>query len=191
MADALEGMDLSVLHQKIVEAFAEKFSTDFNLIAFYRDEEERRAPKVTELPALLLELTELEPDAENDANCEQLPVIARFEARIVVNAMQDKALSIETAKIKVRALAAKLAHYLYKHKRFHKLPAGALSVDAIVEDAFYPELDRYEVWRVDFSIPILIGESVWISDGITPTPAYSWSPNIGAEHEQDYQDIEP
>lgn len=190
MADALDGIDLSILHQKIVAAFAEQFPTDFNLIAFYRDEEERRAPKVTELPALLLELTELEPDTENDANGEQLPVIARFEARVVINAMQDKVLSVETAKIKVRALAAKLAYYLYKHKRFHKLPAGALSVDSIVEDAFYPELDRYEVWRVDFSIPVLIGESVWISGGITPTPVYSWSPNIGTEHEQDYEDIE-
>ena len=48
----------------------------------------------------------------------------------------------------------------------------------MTEDAFYPGLDRYDVWRVDFSIPIHIGESIWKSE-------------IGSAHSSAYQEILP
>ena len=57
--------------------------------------------------------------------------------------------------------------------------------------AFYPGLDRYDVWRVDFSIPIHIGESIWESKGVTPTAWFSWSPEIGSAHSSAYQEILP
>ena len=59
----------------------------------------------------------------------------------------------------------------------------------MTEDAFYPGLDRYDVWRVDFSIPIHIGESIWKSEGITPIALFSYSPAIGSAHSSAYQEI--
>ena len=61
----------------------------------------------------------------------------------------------------------------------------------MTEDAFYPGLDRYDVWRVDFEIPIHVGESIWESKGVTPTAWFSWSPEIGSAHSSAYQEILP
>lgn len=189
MADAINGVNLSELHNKIVETLALKFGQDFKLIEFYRDQEERKAPTGSELPALLLELSDFEPDLEKDAGGEQLPIIAHFEARVVVDAMVKGNSSIY-AKVKVRELATKLAHYLFQNKRFHGLHAGALTVNAITEDAFYPALDRFDVWRVDFAIPVLIGESFWLPSGTTPLAFYSYSPVVGSDNQSEYLEVD-
>lgn len=191
MADAIEGINIADLHNNIVKNLAEQFKDDFKLIEFYRSENERKPLIKNELPALLLELPDFDLDLENDAGTEQLPLIARFEARIVADAMEKEQENPNFVKVKVRGLATKLAQYLFKHKRFHKLKTGALTLSGITEDAFYPDLDRYEVWRVDFEIPVHVGESIWSSDGNTPVALYSWSPEIGNAHSSAYQEILP
>ncbi|MFC3902558.1 hypothetical protein SAMN05421749_103315 [Acinetobacter marinus] len=190
MADALSGVDLGELHLAMANALQTAFATELKLVAFYREEDERHALKINELPALLMELTELAPDLDGNAGGEQLPVIARFELRVVVDAMHDKDSINNSAKVRVRALAAKIAHFIFKNRHFHGLKTGHAVLEDIVEDAFYPELDRYEVWRIDISVPVNIGESVWANDGVTPTAAYSWSPQIGTGNESHYQEID-
>ena len=189
MADAIEGINIADLHNNIVKKLAEQFKDDFKLIEFYRSENERKPLKVSELPALLLELPDFELDLESDAGTEQLPLIARFEVRIVVDAMEKEQANPIFMKVKVRGLATKLAQYLFKNKRFHGLKTGALVLSDITEDAFYPALDRYDVWRIDFEIPIHVGESIWTSEGVTPTALYSWSPEIGGAHISSYQEV--
>ncbi|BBF76058.1 hypothetical protein [Acinetobacter ursingii] len=185
MANEMDGVDLTILHDTIELKLKAQFP-QFKIVEFYREEEERRAPKKELLPALLLDLTEFELDSENDAGSEQLPLIARFEARIIDTFDQDK------AKLKIRTLATQLAYYMFKNKRFHALnnvAVGPVSIDAVTQDDFFPELDRFEVWRIDFSMQILIGDNIWKQTGEVPTSVYSHSPHIGFGHEDDYKEI--
>lgn len=191
MADAIEGINIADLHNNIVQKLADQFKDDFKLIEFYRSENDRKPLKEEQLPALLLELPDFELNLENDAGTEQLPLIARFEARIVANAMEKEQDNPIFMKAKVRGLALKLAQFLFKNKHFHKLATGPLVLSGITEDAFYPGLDRYEVWRVDFEIPIHVGESIWKSEGTTPIALFSYSPAIGSAHSSAYQEILP
>ena len=161
------------------------------MIEFYRSENDRTPLKKENLPALLLEVPDFELNLEEDAGTEQLPMLARIEARVVIDAMEKEQDNPTFAKLKVRALALKLAQYLFKNKHFHGLKTGPLTLLDVTEDAFYPGLDRYDVWRVDFSIPIHIGESIWESKGVTPTAWFSWSPEIGSAHSSAYQEILP
>lgn len=181
MANAIIETDLAVLHEQIGAKLSEAFPA-FQVVEFYREEDERAPLKEAQLPALLLEMSELEPDLESDPGTEQLPAIARFEARIVVGFRTAQ------AKVEVRKLASAVAAFMHKNKRFYG-KGGPVTVDAIVADDFYPELDRFEVWRLDFSIRVWLGETVWTNDGITPLqPVYSWVPNIGIGNEDKYED---
>lgn len=185
MANAIAGVDLDQLHNVIEAKFRAQFPV-FQLVQFYRDEEERKAPTAKELPALLLELTSFDIDEQGDMGTEQLPLIARFEARIIDTFNQRR------AKINVRKLAAGVAFYIFKNKHFTQLGkfgVGSSSLGDISEDGFFPELDRFEVWRVDFSTQILVDENVWAESGITPTPIFSYSPEIGLENEDKYQEV--
>lgn len=185
MADAIAGVDFDQLHDVIEEKLRAQFPV-FKLVQFYRDEEERKAPTAKELPALFLELTSFEIDDQGDMGTEQLPLIARFEARIIDTFNQRR------AKINVRKLAAGVALYIFQNKHFTQLGkygVGVSSVEDISEDAFFPELDRFEVWRVDFSTQIVVGENVWAESGVTPTPVFSYSPEIGLGHEDKYQEL--
>lgn len=191
MADAIEGTDIVAMHDNIVKKLSEQFKDDFNLIEFYRSENDRKPLKKEELPALLLEVPDFELNLENDVGTEQLPLLARIEARVVIDAMEKDQDNPIFAKLKARVLTLKLAQYLFKNKHFHELKTGPLTLLDVTEDAFYPGLDRYEVWRVDFSIPIHIGESIWKSEGATPTAWFSWVPDVGSAHSSSYQEIQP
>lgn len=183
MANAITNIDLADLHTAIGSNLSEAFPA-FKLVEFYREDEERAAPKESELPALLLEMTEMEPDLDSDPGTEQLAVIARFEARIVINFRTPK------AKIEVRKMAGGLAAFIHKNRRFHKLPTGAANIDAIVSDDFYPELDRFQVWRVDFSMLVHLGDTIWTNDEpLEFEPVYSWSPETGTGNDDKYEGV--
>lgn len=212
MANALAGADLELLHSTIVEKLKAQFP-QFKLVEFYREEEERRAPSQQNLPALILDLPELELDPEGDMYTEQLPLVARFEARVIDTFNQPN------AKLNIKKLAVQLAYYIFKNKRFHALnnsAVGHATVDAIVEDDFFLELDRFEVWRVDFSMQLGIGANIWDETGeVTPdNPLFifageqpvqldgdlplggtkdltGYEPNNGPGNEANYQQVMP
>lgn len=187
MADEMDGVDLSELHQTILDKLKVQFS-EFKLIEFYRSEQERKPPSIHQLPALLLELSEFGVDTDNDWGAEQLPLIARFEARVLDTFEKPQ------AKINIRTLATQLAYFIFKNKRFHQYAGakavGPACVDEITRDYFYPHLESFEVWRVDFSMQIGIGENIWKEIGQIPTPVYSYTPDVGVGHEQDYKDLD-
>lgn len=172
-------IDLEELHGAIVTAISGQFP-DIETVEFYREEEERQPDFDT--PACLLELAELEPVPEEDPGTEQLAVYARFEARLVIG------FRTERAKIEIRKLAAAFAVFL--RQRRWGLPVGQAEVLAIAADNFSPELDRFEVWRVEWRQLVHLGESVWIDTTSTmpDEPVYSFSPDIGTGNEEDYRD---
>lgn len=191
MANANTEITLDELHQAIEQEIRAQFP-DLKLVEFYREEEERKPPTPEQLPACLLEMSEMEPTPDVDPGTEQLAVNARFEARLVLGFRTPK------AKLEIRKLAAAFAVFL-RLKRWPTLanPAvtlgtGPAEVTTIMADDFNPELDRYEVWRVEWLQELHLGTSIWKDEGVTPgAPLYSWRPDIGNGNADKYQDAVP
>lgn len=164
MAQPNTEIDLDALTDAIVASIAGAFPA-FALVAAYPDD-------LTALPtpACVIELVDLEP--ADDIGTEQLPVMARFEARVV---MGFRAADVKRATPK---LAASLA--LHINKKRWGLPVEPAAVTAIERDDFDPDLDQFEVWRVDWAQIVHIGESVWNNDGTPITQPISNITNGGA-----------
>lgn len=181
--DADTMLDLANLHQAVEDAIKGAFPT-LETVEFYREETDREPPAAADLPACLLDLEEMEPVPAEDPGTEQLAVYARFAARLVIEFRTPR------AKLEIRKLAASFASFL--RQRRWGLPVGPAEVLAIMPDDFSPELDRYEVWRVEWRQIIHLGATVWTDEGITTlTPLYGWSPEIGTGNESDYHEAAP
>jgi hypothetical protein len=166
-------IDMDALHDAIVQSIAARFPA-LPTVADYRDD---RLQLI--LPAVLVELTELEPVPDDDPMTEQLAALARFDARIVLG-FRDA-----NVKREIRKLAAALGHHI--HMQRWGMPVGPAEVTSITPDDFSPELDQFEVWRVEWQQPVHIGVSVWGDDGVTPVPVFSYSPDIGPANEGAYE----
>lgn len=131
------------------------------------------------VPCCLIELVDLEPSPEDDPGTEQLAVISRWEAYVI---MGFREAGVKKA---VPKLAAAVA-LLIRGNRWG-LKVGPAVPTAIEPDDFTPELDQYEVWRVDWQQIIHIGKSVW-TDGETPpsTVLVSFTPEVGPQNEGKY-----
>lgn len=193
MANANTTVDLAVLHEAIVSDIQAAFPA-LATVEFYR-EDRRELPK----PACLLELTELEALPDDDPGTEQLAVMAKFEAELVVSFRTTK------AKQSIRLLAASLAAWLRLRKWSDaanpgkKLPTGpALVVGAYQDDftvmgaAREQDLPQFEVWRVEWQQIVHLGAGVWNDEGETPTtPLLGWKPDIGPGNEGKYVEVVP
>lgn len=169
-------IDLDALHDAICASIKAAFPS----LATVEDYREDR--KHLTLPAVLINLTDLEPEPDEDPGTEQLAAMARFDAQIVIG------FRTANAKREVRKLAAALAHHIYGNRWGQ--PVEAARVTAIVQDDFSPELDRFEVWRVEWQQIIHIGTSVWNNDGVIPTEVLaSFEPDTGPDNEAKYIDI--
>lgn len=191
MANAITNIDLADLHAAIERDIQAAFPA-LKTVAFYREEDERTPPTPEQLPACLLELSEMEPTPDVDPGTMQLAVNARFEARVMLSFREPR------AKLEIRKLAAALAAWLRLRRWSHPteagktLPTGPAEVIQILPDDFSPELDRFEVWRVEWQQPIHLGETIWTDEGVVPgAPLYSWSPDIGTGNADKYQDVVP
>lgn len=168
-------LDLDALHDAIVQSIGAQFPT----LATVEDYREDRLG--LPLPAVLVDLIELEPTPDADPMTEQLPALARFDARVVVGFRETQ------AKRTVRKLAAALALHISGQRWGLKM--GPAEVVAIEPDGFTPELDQYEVWRVEWQQPVHIGASIWTDDGTTPVPVFSYSPDVGPGNEGAYEPL--
>lgn len=161
MADALTELDLGDLHDAIVAGISAQFPA-LQTVEFYREEDDRKTP--ASMPACLLELTEFEKaGADPDPGTGQLAVMARFEARLIIG------FRTPNAKREIRKLACAFASFVHL-RRWEGVVTGPGEVVGIYHDDFSPELDQYEVWRVEWAHVIHLGESVWKPDGsVAPT----------------------
>lgn len=170
-------VDLDALHDAIIASIAAQFPA-LATVEDYREDRKRMA-----LPAVLVNLTDLEPDPDEDPGTEQLAAIARFDAQIVIG------FRTANAKREIRKLAAALGKHI--HMQRWGQPVAPAQVTAIVPDDFSPELDRFEVWRVEWQQVVHIGVSVWDNDGTIPTQVLiGFAPDIGPGNEDKYVPIE-
>lgn len=170
-------IDLNNLHQAIIEAIALQFPS-LALVEDYRDDR-----KALPLPAALIELVDFEGNPDEDPGTEQLPVIARFEARIIIG------FRTANAEREIRKLAAAVGAFV--HQRRWGLPVGPAEVLTITPDDFEPDLDQYVVWRVEWQQAVHLGQSVWTNDGTIPTTVlFSIVPDVGPEHVDDYEPVD-
>lgn len=183
-------VDLEKLHNAIVADIKAQFP-QLLTVEFYQDDPESR--KGLPIPACLLRLSEMESDNEDDPGTEQLAVVATFEAYFIINNIRTPKAALE-----IRKLAAAFMAWLRKRRWSNpdnpekKLPTGPANVVGGFPDDFSPELDKFDVWRVEWQQIIHLGESVWNDDGVTPSEVFvSWSPDIGFGHEGDYEKVTP
>lgn len=160
--------------------------------AFVTVEFDREDRKEVPLPAVLLEISEFDDANEIDPGTEQWATTARVEAYVI--------LGFRTAgvKLEVRKAATALAVWLRK-RRFHHpdfpggtLPSGEVQLVGAYKDDFEPELDQFEVWRVEWHQVMHLGATAFPAGGTTPsTPLFSWAPEIGNGHADDYTEALP
>ena len=182
-------VDLGVLHDAIVADIKAKFP-QLVTVEFYR-EDRKELPK----PACLLELTELEALPDEDPGTEQLAVMAKFEAELVIGFRTPK------AKQSIRLLAAALAAWLRKRRwnnptgETPKLPTGECQVIGAYQDDFSvmgqqrdQDLPQLEVWRVEWQQIVHLGATVWTEDGVAPSSVFVRD-SVNGQPDGDYEQV--
>lgn len=171
-----DNLDLDQLH----DAIKAKISAQFPALEAVEDYEAPR--KSLELPAVLIELVDMEADPESDPGTEQLPVVSKWVARIIMS------FRTEDVKREIRKLAGSLG--VVVHQNRWGMPVSPAQVTYIGPDAFDPELDKYEVWAVEWDQQLDLGKSVWTGEGITPERVMiGYAPEIGPGQEGDYDEL--
>lgn len=175
--NANTNIDLGVLHDAIVADIKAQFP-QLVTVEFYR-EDRQELPK----PACLLELTELEAEPDDDPGTEQLAVMAKFEAELVIGWRDIDGVK---AKQSIRVLAAALSAWLRMRRWANpanpdkKLPTGEAQVIGAYRDDFSimgrqrdEGLLQVEVWRVEWQQRIHLGNTVWTDEGTTPSDVFT------------------
>ncbi|HZZ03049.1 hypothetical protein [Paraburkholderia sp.] len=176
MADIDTALDVDLMHAQIVAQIQAAFPA-FRTVEFYRDEETETMPT----PAILLEISEGEPELGDDAGTGQLPAYLRFEARIIMG------IRTPAVKLAVRKAAFALSAWLHLRAWGNGVKAAPCHVIACGSDEFDPRLDKWAVWRVEWRQFVMLGDSAWSNDGSVPDDWFSFAPDIGLGHEPDYQ----
>ena len=107
----------------------------------------RRAIKA--LPALIVELTGLEPG--DDPGTGEVALIGRFTGHVIVDP------NLPEANMRVREIAIALAREL--NRQDFGLPIGIARLADMGEDGFSPDLDSYLVWAVEWTHSFNQGEA--------------------------------
>lgn len=167
-------IDLGVALDTVVSKLAAQFPTIKTVAA--EDESRRELP----VPALIVQFSEIEPDPDADPHTGQFPCRLRVEARIV--------LGHRTPKVRREVIKAAGAIASFVHSNRLGVKWGAAVVIAVEPDEFAPLADTFDIWRIEWAHTLDLGESYFIDDGVTPTIVLtSWSPEVGGQHEADYQ----
>lgn len=179
MTDRNTEVTLDRVHDGIVSTIRAKFP-DWHVEAYRLDR------KGLPLPACLVELTELEVVPDDDPGTGQLAAMATFEAQLVIGFRQGAA----NPKRVIRNHAAALAAFA-RLQRWGCPIGPALVVGAYMDD-FEPELDQYEVWRVEWRQIIHLGETVWKGGNPPPFKGHaSFAPLVGDKYQDEYTQVAP
>ena len=195
MANANTEIDLTKLHDAIVADIRAAFPM-FELVKFYPGETDGGERERLPMPACVLELTEFETQPDDEPGTGQIAVMGSFEAELIIG------FRTERAKHAIRHLAAAMGAWLHKRRWTNpdnpdkKLPTGPALVVGAYRDDFSgrtkgernTDLDQFEVWRVEWRQLFHLGAG-YSEDGVVPVPVFSWSPEVGLGHENDYQEF--
>jgi len=170
MADQI---DLGAALDMIVQRIGDEFATFKTVVA----EDESRTK--LEVPAIVVQLSEIEPDPEGDAHTGQLPCLVRFEARVI---MGHRTPQVRREVVKA---AGSIAAYIHNDRMGSKW--GGATIIAVEPDEFAPQADKFDIWRIEWVHRADIGPSYFVDDGATPTIILSsWEPETGLPYEGSY-----
>ncbi len=166
-------LDLGAALDTVIAMLAAEFDS-FKTVAA-----EDEARKALAVPALIVQISELEPDPDKDPHTGQFPCLIRLEARIVMGH--------RTPGVRREVLRAAGAVAAFVHSNRLGVAWGAATVIAVDPDEFAPQADSFDIWRVEWVHAADLGTSYFVDDGVTPARVLtSWSPDIGLAHEADY-----
>ncbi|WNO10434.1 hypothetical protein [Teredinibacter sp. KSP-S5-2] len=109
------------------------------------------------LPALVVELVELEPDA--DPGTGELALRAHWEARVVTLESQPEPQSWEL----VSAVLFELFQAPWMLEN-----VGLVQIKSVARDYFSPEFQGHRIWLIEWVQPLRLGENKWDTEGIVP-----------------------
>lgn len=171
-------IDLDELHQAVVATIAGRMPAVASVQAY------PAARTALALPAVLVDLEDMEAAPELDPGTEQLAVTLRWRARLILGFRSTDVLR------QIRKGAAELAHVVHLNRWGQ--PVGPARVTIVGPDPFDPDLDQYEVWVVEWEQVAHLGASTWAADGIVPQTVYlGLEPETGPENIDKYIQIEP
>lgn len=174
-------VNLDLLHDAILEQIQAQFPANAGGY-FTCDDYPREAVKIP-VPAFFLDLEEGE--FFGDIGTMQLYLTGHFEGIVVVSSVDTKA-----ARRQARSLAMATAHFINGKRWGH--PVSAAEVSSVRKDAFRPELDRYEVWRIEWTQRFLQGVSLYAPSGEVPeTVMVGIAPYVGPANLAAYQQVVP
>lgn len=169
---------LDQVHDGILAAIRAQFPALATVEAYLAD---RTALPV---PACLVDMTRFDDVADSDPGTGQLAVMASFKALLVMGT----GLPGQNMKLEIRKLAAAFAAFVRLQR--WGCPIGPAKLIGAFPDETVPELDPYDVWRVEWQQLIHLGHTVWTDDGAPPAIMMgSHSPLIGAAHVDQYRRI--
>lgn len=173
MADQI---DLGVALDGIVASLAAQFP-DCRLVAA---EDESRTEIRT--PAILVQISELEPDPDNSPHTGQFSCLVHVEARVVLGYRTPK----------VRREVLKLAGALATFVQDNRLGSewGHAIVLAVEPDEFAPQADKFDLWRVEWVHSADLGETYFVDGDLVSEVYLSWSPDIGVPNEPAYERVD-
>lgn len=170
MTDAI---DLGEALDVVVASLAAQF-TSFKTVA--AEDESRDALKV---PALIIQMSEIEPSPDADPHTGQLPCYIRFEARVVMGH--------RTPEVRREVVKAAGAIATFIHSNRLGVSWGAAVIGIIEPDEFSPIADKFDVWRIEWVHEANLGATYFVNDGVTPTEILvSYVPEIGPDNEAEY-----
>lgn len=170
------GVNLIEAWDKIVEKLDEAFPA-FNVVAGEdagRDE--------IETPAIVVDMTELEPNPANDPTTGEWSCLAHFEARVLVGYRETR------ARHKVASIAGQVASFVHNERL--GVEWDSAEVIATHPDEFSPKADQFRVWLVEWVHGCNVGEPIDQGDGeAASTVLSSFAPEIGEDHAGEYEDV--
>lgn len=179
MAD--EQVTIENAHERILTQLQGAFPVfanvgDYGLLTVKKGENRERLV----VPAAILHMESFEP--ESNPGTGQRIFSVRWELRIMLNT------KIANHDRKLRGLSVAVARWIDGNRFGKGYQARFIRSE---EDQFDARLITFRPWLIEFEQSYLLGEDVWEDEGTPPTEVYgSWVPLVGADHEDDYEQIE-
>ena len=169
-----DSIDLGLALDAVVASIQSQFVA-FKTVAA---EDEKR----TELavPAIILQMSELEPALDADPHSGQFPCLVHIEARLV--------LGHRTPKVRREVIKAAGALAAFVHSNRFGVRWGAAVILAVEPDDFAPNADQFDIWRLEWVHQADLGVAFDWDEGVTPSEIVSsWAPDIGPGREGSYE----
>lgn len=168
-------------HEAIQAALLAKFGDDVNTVCWYQQAESSTGqPLPIETPAIILEIESAEEG--DDVGDDRIPMLCHITGYCILS---QKTTDLQ---IELRNFASQLLGEVRKNKWSLGNDVSFPFSVTLGPGKFNPEVQGYDSWFVSWAQTLYIGESVWKPTGIIPTEIWwSWAPDIGIPHVDDYQ----